>query len=171
MKRSQWIALNSVLAAAAAVVAVLNATYVPPVFEWVPSVLHRSTRPAAQAGNLNSADSGGRRKPSDLHTPSEIAAAFDWVQPLAATAMQPAARGPKPGQKEPKLVDAPWLSLIGSITQADGTAFYYFKNEKTGAIMQLSQNRAAGGWSLKVPKPGEYVIENDSEHYLVRAEQ
>ncbi len=99
--------------------------------------------------------------------PAQIAAAFGWVKVARSNPQQSSAKATSPKATSTGLVDAPWLSLVGTITQADGAVFYYFKNGKTGGIMQLSPGRQIGGWSLTVENSGDFAIRNESERYRI----
>lgn len=95
-------------------------------------------------------------------SPEAIADAFGWAEAIAS---------PHGGPPTRRVADAPWLSLIGSVTQADGESSYFFKNERTGGVLRLSPAQSNDGWGLEINEEGDFLIERDGDLYRVRGKR
>lgn len=197
MKRSKWLALNSMLAALAIGVGVVDLSRRAAADRWELIGSDPATGPdeiVARAGGATLADAASAnagtarmpdgvalmealeppRSPNPADSPSPLVRA-ESKSPLAIAADLGWKELVVPPEKPPPAVgevpEASWLALIGSVTQADGRHFYFFKNERTGVVMRLSPTQPAEGWALELPTAGGYVVEKDGQRYRVRGRQ
>lgn len=207
MKRSKWMALNSLLAAlaiGAVVVDLIDLSRRDAAGRREPSAPDTAAVPdeaigrtgAASPPGAGSADARVARieegsdveaqdagaesplslspapltssQPTGVESPAAIATGLGWRGLGAAPTETPPTKAQPAALEIPKIS---WLSLIGSITQADGRTFYFFKNERSGAVIRLSPTEPIEGWTLEVPAAGEYLIGKDGERYRVRRER
>ena len=71
-----------------------------------------------------------------------------------------------PASPVPKAVAAPWLSLIGHLTNDEGEPYLLFKDHRSGRLIRAGRN--VDGWELIHESDSEFILESGGRRYLVR---
>jgi hypothetical protein len=97
--------------------------------------------------------------------PDNVAQLFGWKkrEPAAEPAVMPAVEE----KVEEKIIVAPWLKPLGYVIGQDGKKYYFFKDEKSNIVLQLSDDNSDNGWRLLEAKKEEFILEHEGEKYVV----
>ena len=97
--------------------------------------------------------------------PDKVAQLFGWKKrkPAAKPAVMPAVEE----KVEEKIITAPWLRPLGYVIRQDGKKYYFFKDEKSSIVLQLSDDNSDNGWRLLEAKKEEFILEHEGEKYVV----
>lgn len=91
-------------------------------------------------------------------SPQNVAALFGWKPK----------RKPVSAQGSGSSVERPaWLRSVGYAVGPDGNKYYFFKNERTGKIIQLAEGKADKGWSLVKRTEEYFILEFQGNQYSI----
>jgi hypothetical protein len=97
--------------------------------------------------------------------PDRIAVLFGWKKrkPVAISADTPEVEE----KVEEKITRASWLKPLGYVIGQDSKKYYFFKDEKSNIVLQLSDDNSDNGWRLLEAKEEEFLLEYEGEKYSV----
>lgn len=181
MKRWRWTAANSLLAVVGAVALVLNLTLgsgdrdgdtrrgpAPEVEAGFPAGPASGMEQIRPSSSDASGTGGAGRYPAGVEalSPETVALALGWRRPRPVAA----AAAPEGQTTSPARV-ARGLRYVGSITESDGVAYRYFKDDRSGRMVRAAEGRCVEGWILSPRGDGTWLLENGSEQLIVRTTQ
>jgi hypothetical protein len=81
---------------------------------------------------------------------------------------------PEPLEKSPpveeKVISATWLNPLGYVIGADGKKYFFFKDEKSNKVFQLTDDNVESGWKLLDVEDGEFLLENGGKKFSVTSQ-
>ncbi len=97
--------------------------------------------------------------------PDNVAQLFGWKkrEPVTIPADTPAVVE----KVEEKIIPASWLKPLGYAIGQDSKKYYFFKDEKSNIVLQLSDDNSDNGWRLLEAKNEEFLLEHEGKKYIV----
>lgn len=167
MKNRSWIPINSVLALLVCFAALLIVRVGSDTSQTLAKASGRAAEGSDIAGprsssndrNSSSIDPGSAR-----FDPASVASAMGWYSPPAP----PMPASPVAAQPAAKLQEASWIRYVGTITESDGVAYRYFKDDRTGRVIRAAEGRSLDGWNLTPRGNGSFLLTDGTDSLLVR---
>lgn len=166
MKKRSWIPLNSLLAAVVLSAALLN------IFGGWPragskdagalpgdATIAVSAAPSREPGGTSGSVETAR------YDPDSLASALGWHRPPPPPRREQEAATSQPAAKPQ---EASWIHYLGTITEADGVGYRYFKDEHTGQVIRAAEGKSIDGWRLTAAGNGGFLLANGTNELLVR---
>jgi len=110
------------------------------------------------------------RETADLVSPSvspeRVALLFGWKRKPAARPVTEILVEEEPPIEE-KVVLATWLRPLGYAIGSDGKKYFFFKDEKSNKVLQLTDDNVDSGWKILDVSDAEFLLEYEGKKYSV----
>ncbi len=107
------------------------------------------------------------QKPKGV-SPERLAALWGWKPPVGLPKEEPPPPPPPEPPLPPPVSDAPWLKLVGTLRVGEGQTSYYFKDTRSGRLIQAAFGIPIEGRTLVEKKDGYLILQENDAFYRIK---